>query len=105
MAFEPPPMQASSEVRQPAFGLLHLRARLVADHALKIAHHHRIGMRTGHGADAVERVGDIGDPVAQCFVHRVFERLRAGFDRPHLGAQRPHAQHVGLLSRQRRSRP
>ena len=43
-------------IRQPAFGLLHLRAGLVADDALEVAHHRRIGMRAGDRADAVERV-------------------------------------------------
>ena len=43
-------------IRQAAFGLLHLLARLVADHRLEVAHHRRIGMRAGDGADAVERV-------------------------------------------------
>ena len=43
-------------IGQPAFGRQHLLARLAADDRLKIAHHHRIGMRAGDGADAVERV-------------------------------------------------
>ena len=81
MAFEPPPMQAIERIRQPAFGLLHLLARLVADDRLEVAHHHRIGMRAGDRADAVERVGDVGDPVAQRLVHRVLERLRARLHR------------------------
>src|SRR5215470_4151087 len=50
-------------------------------------------------ADAVEGVGDIADPVAQCRVHRVLERLRARLDRPHGRAERLHAQHVRLLAR------
>ena len=86
-------------IRQPAFGLLHLHAGLVADDALEVAHHHRIGMRAGDRADAVERVRHVGHPVAQRLVHRVLERLRARLDRPHLGAQRLHAQHVRLLAR------
>src|SRR5262249_2695117 len=48
-------------------------------------------------ADAVEGVGDVGDPVAQRLVHGVLERLRPRFHRTHLGAQRLHAQHVRLL--------
>jgi hypothetical protein len=47
MALEPPPMQAISESGRRPFGGLHLRARLVADDALEVAHHRRIGMRAG----------------------------------------------------------
>ena len=36
-----------------------------------------IGMRAGDGADDVEGVVDIGDPVAQRLVHRVLEGARA----------------------------
>jgi len=58
-------------IRQAAFRRLHLLARLTADDRLEIAHHGRIGMRAGDGADAVERIADVGDPVAQRLVHRV----------------------------------
>ena len=54
-------------------------------------------MRAGGGADAIERVGDIGHPVAQRLVHRVLQRARAGLDRAHLGAQQLHAEDVRLL--------
>ena len=84
-------------VGQAALLLEHLRPRLGADDALEVAHHHRVGMRAGGGADAVERVGDIGHPVAQGLVHRVLERARAGLDRAHLRAQHLHAEHVRLL--------
>ena len=90
-------MQAIERIRQAAFGLLHLLAGLAADDRLEIAHHHRIGMRAGDGADAIERRADIGHPVAQRFVHRVLERLRAGLDRHHLGAEHVHAEHIRLL--------
>ena len=62
-------------IRQAAFGVLHLLARLAADDALEIAHHGGIRMRAGDRADAIKRVGDVGDPVAQRLVHSVFERL------------------------------
>ena len=61
-------------IRQAAFGFLHLRAGLGADHRLEIAHHRRIGMRARDGADAVIGVVDVGDPVAQRLVHRVLQR-------------------------------
>ncbi len=85
-------------IRQPALGLLHLFARLDADNGLEIAHHHRIGMRARHRADAVERVVHVSNPVAQRVVHRVLQGTRAGLNRNHLGPQHFHADHVGLLT-------
>src|SRR5262245_1233858 len=87
------------QIGQPSFGLLHLHSHLLADHRLEVAHHHGIGVRARDRADAVEGVGNVADPVPQGLVHRVFERLRAGLDRPHGRAERLHAQHVGLLAR------
>src|SRR4051812_32359670 len=54
-------------------------------------------MRAGDRADAVERVGDVRDPVAQGLVHRVLEGLGAGLDRDDLGAEHLHAEDVRLL--------
>ena len=85
------------QIGQPAFALQHLGAGLVADHGLKIAHHRGIGMRARRRADDVERVVDIGDPVAQRLVHRVLQRARARADGPHFRAQQMHAEDVGLL--------
>ena len=47
----------------------------VADHALEVAHHRRVRMRAGDGADDVEGVLDVGHPVAQRLVERVLQRL------------------------------
>ncbi len=85
-------------VGQAAFGFLHLLSRLVADHALEVAHNRRVGMRARDRADAVERVRHVGDPVAQRLVHRVLQGARARHHRPHLGAERLHAHHVRLLA-------
>ena len=84
-------------VGQPALGLLQLRARLVADHRLEVAHHRRIGVRPGDRADHVERVVDMGDPVAQRLVHRVLQGRGARMHRHDLGAEQLHAEDVGLL--------
>ena len=97
MAFEPPPMQATSAVGQPPLALEHLRPRLLADDRLEVAHHRRIGMRPGHRADAVEGVADVGHPVAQRLVHRVLQRAAAAGHRHHLGAEQLHAEDVRLL--------
>ena len=54
-------------------------------------------MRTGDGADDVERVVDVGDPVAHRFVDRVLQRLRARRHRHDFGAEQLHAIDVDLL--------
>ena len=89
-------MQAM-RVRQAPLGFAHLRARLAADDRLEIAHHHRIRVRPGDGADAVESRLDVGHPIAQRLVHRILQRLRTGFDRHDLGAEHVHAKDVLLL--------
>jgi hypothetical protein len=76
----------------------HLHQAFLADHALEVAHHHRIRVRAGHRADDVERVVDVGHPVAHGFVQRVLQRLAARFDRHHGGAQQLHAVDVGRLA-------
>ncbi len=63
MAFETAANAGDQRIRQAAFGSLHLLLRLLADDRLEVAHHRRIGMRTCRRADAIESVGDIGDPV------------------------------------------
>ena len=70
-----PAADAGDERIRQTPGLLQtLRTGFVADDRLKVAHHHRIRMRAGDGTDDVVRVIDVRDPVAQRFVHRVFER-------------------------------
>ena len=54
-------------------------------------------MRTGGGADHVESVADVGDPIAHRFVHGVFQGTRAGFHGAYLGAEQAHAEDVRLL--------
>ena len=90
-------MQATRLSGRRPSSLEHLRAGLVADDALEVAHHGGVGMRAGGGADAIEGVGDIGHPVAQRLVHRVLERARARLHRPHFRAQHLHAEDVRLL--------
>jgi hypothetical protein len=98
MAFEPAADGRDQRIRQAAFARHHLLARLVADHRLEIAHHLRIGMRPRHGADAIERVLDMGHPVAQRLVERILQRARPRLDGHHFGAQQLHAEDVGLLA-------
>jgi len=76
----------------------HLPQAFVADDALEVAHHHRIRVRAGHGADDVEGVFDVGHPVAQRFVERVLQRPAARIHRHHRRAQQVHAVDVGALA-------
>ena len=91
-------MQATSESGRRPSAFQHLLLGFVADHRLEVAHHGRVGVRTGDRADDVEGVFDVGDPVAQGFVHRVLERAGAARHRHHLGAQQLHAEHVRRLA-------
>jgi hypothetical protein len=68
----------------------HLLEALAADHALEVAHHHRVRVRARDGADDVERRLDVGDPVAHRLVERVLQRLRARLDRNDLRAEQLH---------------
>ena len=83
---------------QPARLLEHLRARLVADHALEVAHDRRERRRADARADDVVGVGDVGDPVADRGRHRLLERPRARLDRRDGRAEQAHALDVGLLA-------
>ncbi len=85
-------------VRQTTFLLLHLLFGFLADDGLEITHHCRIRMRTCHSADQVEGVIDVGHPVTQGFVHRIFQGAGAGSDWYDFSAQQLHAEHVGLLT-------
>ncbi len=77
-------------IRLTANQLGHLHLAFVADHALEIADHHRVRVRTGHRAEDVEGAVDVRDPIAHRFVQRVLQGPRAGFDRNHPGAEKLH---------------
>ena len=85
-------------VGQAAFRLQHLLARLVADHALEVAHHRRIGVRAGARCRCSRR----------CRRHWSTQSRSASFiaslsvrapdcTGTHLGAEQLHAEDVGLL--------
>ena len=77
----------------------HLREAFLADDGIEVAHHHRIRVRSRDGADDVERVLDVGHPVAHRLVERVLQRARAALDRHHLRAEELHAIDVLHLAR------
>ena len=84
-------------VRQAFLLLENLAACLVADHALEVAHHHRVRVRAVGGAENVVRAPDVRDPVAHRLVDRLLERLLTGLDRHDFRAEHAHAEHVQLL--------
>ena len=88
---------SDADIGQLARHLLNLLARFNADDALKVAHHHRIGMRTKRRSKQVKGRLDIGHPVAHGFVDGIFERAAAALDRDDLGAEQLHAEDIRLL--------
>ena len=82
---------------QPALALEYLRARLVADHALQIAHQRRVWRRSDRRADHVVRALHVCHPVTDGGGGRLLERPRARVHRFHRRAQQPHALDVRSL--------
>ena len=66
---------------------LFLDQTAITDDGLKIPDHDRIRVRPGDGADDINRVIHVGDPVTERLVHGVLEGAGAGAHRPDLGAQ------------------
>ena len=97
IAFEPPPTQAATTSGSRPTALEHLRAGLVADHPLVLAHHQRERVRAGDGAEHVVRGLDVGHPVAHRLVDRVLQRARAGGHRHDGGAEQLHPHDVERL--------
>src|SRR5262245_3135807 len=83
------------DVRQP----VELAPHLAADHRLEVAHHHRVRMRPGGGADAVIGRPDVGHPVPERLVHRVLEGPAPGAHWDHARAEQLHAEDVQRLAR------
>src|SRR3989339_1013533 len=85
-------------IRKPFFRLEYLLSSLFAYYRLKISYHHRIRVRTDYGADYIMSSPYIGDPIAECFVYRVFKRLRTALDGYDPGAQEFHPEYVKGLA-------
>src|ERR1700736_2837720 len=78
----PAPADARDEqIRKPFFAFENLAARLNADNALKIAHHHRVWVRAQNRAQYIMSGPHVGDPIAHRFVDRFLERGLPGGDR------------------------
>jgi hypothetical protein len=75
-----------------------LRARLVADDALQLAHHVGEGVRSHDRTEAVVRGVHGRHPLAHGLVHSVLECPAPRRHRPDLGPQELHAEDVELLA-------
>ena len=85
-------------IRQAAFGLLHLLARLVADHALEVAHHRRdrdAGRRPCRCSRTC-RATLVTQSRSASFIASLSVR-EPDSTGTHLGAEHLHAEHVRLL--------
>ena len=98
MALLPPPTQATSKSGRRSFAFENLPARFHADDALKIAHHHRVGMRAERGAQYIMSGAHVRDPIAHRFVDRFLERGLSGGDRNDFRAEKFHARDVERLA-------
>src|SRR5262249_49788520 len=84
--------------RKPAFSFENLRARLVTDDGVEIAHHGGIRVRSQHAAEQVMRGADVGHPVAHSLIDGIFERSRTRLYAANLSTQQPHTENVQLLA-------
>jgi hypothetical protein len=84
-------------VGQAALSGHHLRLGFATDDRLEIPHHRGIWMRTSCRANNVVGVRNVSDPVAQSFIHGIFERARARRDCVNFGLQQVHPEDVRLL--------
>ena len=75
-----------------------LLARLVADHALKVADERRIRRGAGSGAQDVVGRAHVRNPVANGRAHGLLQRLEASLDRLDRRAQELHALDVRRLA-------
>ena len=85
------------QVGQTFFLFQNLRACFVADDALKIPHHHRIGMRTVSRAENVMRAAEVRHPVAHGFVDGFLQSFLSRVNRHDFRAEHFHAIHVEFL--------
>src|SRR5712691_9412242 len=86
------------DLRQPAFGLAELLARLAADHGLQLALDLRVWSGADARADQIVRRLDVRDPVANRLARCLLERAGAEVDGPNLRAEQVHALDVGSLA-------
>ncbi len=98
MALLPPPTQANIESGQAPLALQNLAASLVADDAVKIPHHHGVGMRAQCRAEQVMRGMNVGHPIAHGLADGILQRPAAARNAHHFRAEQTHAEDVQALS-------
>ena len=86
------------DIRVAAQHLAALPAGLIADDALELTHHPRIGMGTGDRAEAVMGVVNGRDPVAQRLVDGVLQRPAPRVHGMNFRPEQPHTEHVERLA-------
>ena len=97
-AFDPPPTHATTTSGRSTPSSRSCCGRLAPDDALELAHHPGERVRPHDRSDAVVRVADAGDPLAQGLVDRVLERAAARRDGDHRRPEQLHAKDVELLA-------
>ncbi len=97
MALLPPPTHAKIASGRALLRLLDLRARFLADHFVKFAHHHRIRMRPERRAQQVVCGRYVRHPVAHGFADGVLERAAPARYSDHLCPQQSHAENIQPL--------
>ena len=85
-------------IRQAACHIEHLLARFTADYGLEVTHHGRVWMRAGDGADDIESVVDVRDPVAHRFVECILECPGTRANGNDFRTKQLHAVDIGLLA-------
>ena len=92
------PDAGEQQIWKATFCFLNLGPGFVANHAMKIPDHQRIGMGAVGGAENVVGASDVGHPITHCLIDRLLERLLTGVDGHHLGPEHFHPVHVQGLS-------
>src|SRR5690606_19429885 len=70
----------------------------VADDTLEVSNHHGVRVRTRDRTDDVERIFNVGDPIAHGLVQGVLERTRTRIHGYHRSTQQLHAIDIGGLA-------
>ena len=97
IALLPPPTQATSKSGRRLLTGQYCRPRFLADHQMKIAHHHRIRMRSVSRAEDIMGGADVGHPIAHRFIDRFFQRLLSGRHFHDFRAEHLHPGHIERL--------
>ena len=69
-----------------------------SDDAMKVAHHHGVGMRAQGTAKNVMSVAHVGDPVAKRFVNGFLQGLLASFNSADIRSEQFHADDIEVLT-------